>query len=946
MNNDQNNSLESMASEFVAEIKEDLISLEPDLLTMEEDGADVDDDLINHAFRSIHSIKGGAGFINFTELSSLSHAMENVLMRVREKELIINPEIVDALLAGFDRMKQMVDTIGTDEPCDFKEQEEALKAILDPEKRSGDLKTTDSKKDKQPVPSGDSIPVEGKDINESSKSTDRKPDKNPGDKGKTDELETVRPINDNRFFTQKRFQVDKHRFLLALESQKFVYAVYIRIEKDSSHLAHKLKTIDDDIKSIGDILYSDLDTMAADALPDGFFCVISTILDIPLLTQVLDIGKDQLSLVSRKAGVSTADFSESPGMESVPPKKGAPGSTGQIPGLNGNPDTVTVGGKPTIRVNVDLVSRLMNRAGELVLSRNQLRPVLESLGAEDGRLSNMMQNLDMVTTDIQEAIMQMRMQPVVDLMGKYKRVVRDIARRMSKQVVFTLGGAHVEVDRNILEKLANPLTHLIRNCIDHGIEPPERRRELGKPETGTIHVNASHQGGYIRITIRDDGAGIDPQLVLSKAFEKGLVPEEELDSLTDKQKIDLIFLPGFSTSEKITDISGRGVGMDVVKTNLKRLRGQIDIESEKGQGTTVCLLIPLTLAIVPSLVVEASGNRFVIPQVNIKEVIYLEPGQIQEQVQNIAGSELLRLRDNLIPVLRLRNVLSMASYVRQPDGTESTREKRKAIADRRHASAPVKDPDNRSGRTDRRKNSWDATYVIILKLGPHLFGLCVDEVYDIEEVVVEPLSEYIKHLKCFAGTTILGDGKVTMILDIPGIASFSNLKFDTAFDARSVLGPSDDSQGDNQGQLKNLIVFGNEKKEFFALALEHISRLEPIAVSDIHYTGEQRFFEYKNQDVHLFAMDAFLSVHPWEPSDSIFVIFPKHTKTRVGIMTPVIVDTIETRSKLARDPSGPDVVAGKLFIDDRMIQVLDHDVLYERIEQRVRKDAMDVESRP
>jgi two-component system chemotaxis sensor kinase CheA len=564
-----------------------------------------------------------------------------------------------------------------------------------------------------------------------------------------------------------------------------------------------------------------------------------------------------------------------------------------------------------------------------------LRPFLETYALEDRRAASIMQDLDMVTSDIQESIMQMRMQPVIDLLGKYKRVVRDIARRISKRVDLILEGSDVEVDRNVLEKLANPVTHLIRNCIDHGIELPEERRKRSKPETGTIWIRTSHQGGQVHLEISDDGRGIDPQLILSKAFEKGLVTEDQLEALTDKQKINLIFLPGFSTAEQITDISGRGVGMDVVKTNIGRLRGQIEIDSVKGEGTRVHLIIPLTLAIVPSLIVSVGEFKFAIPQVSIKEIIFLEPGQMHQQVEKLAGSEVLRLRGRLLPILRLRNVLGIKTFILEPGSGKKAEEKRKAIADRRGEPMEKDFSGHRRLKKDRRKTHWDTTHVVILKLGPHIFGLCVDELFDIHEVVVEPLSEYLRHLGCFAGTTILGDGDVIMVLDVPGIADYSTLKLDAIKQEELKRNQLQKQNADPNAEKRSLLVFCNTRKEYFALELHSVARLEPLQPKDIHFTGDLKYMKYQEQAVQLFSMDEFLQagrVSLDEPE--FYAIFPKNLTSRVGIMVSNIIDTIETRDKIDRDDACPDFVRGKIFIEDMMVQVLDHEKFTDLIEQK------------
>lgn len=938
MSSEEQDALDAMSSEFVAEIKDDLASLETDLLVMEEKGAGVDDDLINHAFRSIHSIKGGAGFLNFQMLSSLSHMMESVLMRVREKKLVITSEIVDALLSGFDKMKLMVENMGTDKTCDFENEKEALTQILDPSAPSETALEPEVKSRQSHVRTGDELKAAAADSTQKDHRVD-------------EHFERLNPIDRNQWFAQKHFNIEKLRLDHALKSQKYLYAVCFQEKMDLELKNRSISSIIEEIKSIGDILYAD---PKSENQEDGFYCVIATILDLPLLIQVLEIEPEQISLLDQQftdiriimksldpnafdlpgkiseEKPETVIKKQKEPLEERREKKRTPAEHTIEPAISAPLSS------QTIRVNVDLISRLMNRAGELVLSRNQLRPILESVSGEDNRASHMMQNLDMVTTDIQEAIMQMRMQPVIDLLGKYKRVVRDIARRISKKVELVIEGADVEMDRNILEKLANPVTHLIRNCIDHGIESPEDRLKQSKPEAGTIHIKAFHQGGHVHLSIMDDGAGIDPQLVLSKAFEKGLVTEEQVETLTDKQKINLIFLPGFSTSETITDISGRGVGMDVVKTNIERMRGQIEIESEKGRGTRVNMIIPLTLAIVPSLIVSAGPEKFAIPQAGIKEVIFLEPGQIHKKVEKIGDSEVLRLRESLLPIVRLRNVLGLQTYIREPQSGGVITERRKAIADRRNTAKKREGKEKRSEKIDRRKREWDATYVIILKMGSRRFGLCVDELYDIEEVVVEPLSEYIKNIKSFSGTTILGDGSVIMILDVAGIASSSSLHFESIESEETRRNKLKEGTSKKGAHRRNLIVFCNDDKEYFAIELAHISRLEPVEPKGIHHTGVRKYIEYHDEPVLLFSLEELIPASRCDENTSeMFAIFPKNTSVKVGILASRIIDTIEIDQALKKDSTCADAVEGKVFIKDMMVQVLNHHQLADLIESRL-----------
>ncbi|MCP4021996.1 MAG: chemotaxis protein CheA [Desulfobacteraceae bacterium] len=944
MGSDENNSLDAMSSEFIAEIKDDLASLEPDLLSMEESGGIVDDELINHAFRSIHSIKGGASFINFKILADLSHALENVLMRVREKSLDIDSNIVDALLSGFDKMKLMVESIGTTIAIEYDKEKQMLESIV--KKKNGlELPIKEyagqAKKKSEKKESKASLNIVEDKIEEIKKPAVE--DKIKTKHKKLPEKIVLEPIGANVRFQGKAFEVDTKHLDIALKSQKFIYGVYLKFTRDVDNRNRDLKTIEEVIESIGDILFPDRIKQSEWENKDDLYYVVATILDLPLLAHVLEINKMQVVLLNRQFVDLESIINEQFSNNFVVKKKSHVSGSKKLETADqeyfdekqGDIPPKSSQGTDTLRINMDLITRLMNRAGELVLSRNQLRPVVEAYAHENSSIGPMMQNLDLVTTDIQEAVMQMRMQPVNHLLFKYKRVVRDIARKMAKKVAYTFEGGEVEVDRSILESLSSPFTHLIRNCIDHGVEPPLERLIQSKPETGSIHIKVFSQGGQVHILIKDDGAGIDPDVVAKKAVEKKLIAKQDLENLRDKEKISLIFLPGFSMSEEITDISGRGVGMDVVKTNLKKLRGHIEIESEPGLGTSFHITIPLTLSIVSSLIVGVGGWKFAIPQIRVKEVIYLEPGQIHTQVEQIGGAEVLRLREALIPIIRLRNVLDIKTWVTKKGLDKPIEERRQRIADRRYKDDRQNEPGlKRSNKKDRRKNKWDSTYIVVLKLGQHRFGICVDELFDIEEIVVEPLSEYIKDCRCFSGATILGDGTVVMILDIPGIVSYMSLRFETI--KNEEITRKKGQKEDKKGELQSLIVFSHAASEYFAIDLTSLSRLEPIEVSHIHHTGGLKYMEYDQKAVSLFSLDEFLSATPFKKTDEImYSIMLKGTDKKMGIIATSIIDTIELHQDLDQASLNHEIVAGKLFIDNMMVQVLDQNKIIRLMEMKV-----------
>jgi two-component system chemotaxis sensor kinase CheA len=374
----------------------------------------------------------------------------------------------------------------------------------------------------------------------------------------------------------------------------------------------------------------------------------------------------------------------------------------------------------------------MNLVGELVLTRNQILQF--NARQEDTTLNTTSQRLNLITTELQAGVMKTRMQPIGVVWNKLPRLVRDLATSSGKQIQLEMDGADTELDKTIIEAIKDPLTHIVRNCCDHGIEKPEARLRAGKPAGGTLSLRAFHEGGQVNIEISDDGGGVNLQRVKEKALEKGLVRPDQIERMSEREVLGLIFLPGFSTAPKVTSVSGRGVGMDVVKTNIEKIGGAADLASRVGEGTTVKLKIPLTLAIIPGLVVKNGGERFVIPQVSLLELIRLETDSGKSSIEWIHGTPVYRHRDRLLPITYLSQVLGQGAT----------------------------------------QNS-DAINIVVLQAEDRQFGLVVDDIQDTQEIVVKPLGKQLKGLSCYAGATIMGDGRVALILDVLGIGQLSGV---------------------------------------------------------------------------------------------------------------------------------------------------------------------------
>ncbi len=391
-------------------------------------------------------------------------------------------------------------------------------------------------------------------------------------------------------------------------------------------------------------------------------------------------------------------------------------------------------GETTIRVDVSRLDALMNLVGELVLGRNRLLRITQQLAAKfEGEplidaLIETMDQVDFITTDLQMAVMKTRMVPIARVFNRFPRVVRDLSRELRKEVKLIIEGEDTELDRSIVEEIGDPLVHLVRNAIDHGIEPPEEREILGKPRQGTVRLAAYHEGNHIVIVIEDDGRGIDIEKIKAKALEKGLVTESELSRMNEKDILNLIFLPGFSTAEKVTDVSGRGVGMDVVKTNIEKLNGTIDIHTEIGKGTRFVIKIPLTLAIIQSLLVNVGNEIYAIPLVSVVEAVKVP----KEEIQRVEGQEIIVLRDSVLSLVKLSEVFNIPT-----------------------------------------EESEDYMYVVVLSIGERRFGLVVDRLIGQEEIVIKSLGNYLSNVPGISGATIMGDGRVTLIIDVAGLANMT-----------------------------------------------------------------------------------------------------------------------------------------------------------------------------
>ncbi len=542
----------------------------------------------------------------------------------------------------------------------------------------------------------------------------------------------------------------------------------------------------------------------------------------------------------------------------------------------------------TIRVDVGLLNRLMNLVGELVLARNQL---MQDTSAQNASLQKTSQRLNLITSELQEGVMKTRMQPIGVVWNKLPRVVRDLASRCGKRIQIEMDGAGTELDKTIIEAIKDPLTHIVRNSCDHGIETPEERLRKNKNPEGLLLLRAYHEGGVVNIEISDDGAGIDPASVKAKALDKGLIRPEQAAQMSTRDALHLIFLPGFSTAAQVTSISGRGVGMDVVKTNIEKIGGNVDVLNRPESGTTIRIKIPLTLAIIPGLVVtldEHPGRqqttqgpkwnkeeRFIIPQANLLELVRVEGDEVSKRIENVHGTPVFHHRGNLLPLVYLGRVLGRAE-----------------------------------GSLAR-----DVVNIVVLQAENRQLGLVVDRICDTQEIVVKPLGRQLKGLSCYVGATIMGDGRPALILDVAGLSRLAGLGVQSR---QSNAQTPTVAVGSSQPQM--MLLFRAGLFERLAVPLSLVDRLEEISAGKIERAAGRPVLHYRDSILPLVTLDSMLPTANAEgakSSEHVQIIVFTDGNRRVGLMVDQIIDIVNEavtvrRTARVKGLLGSALIGGKI----------------------------------
>ena len=832
---------ESIVNEFLVESHESLSQIEGDLVALEREA--FDPKRLASVFRTVHTIKGTCGFFGFTKLESVAHAGENLLSQLRNGELQLNPDITGALLALVDAIRHILTSIEqtrTEGDIDYTELIATLTRLLQIREPAG--------RAPDPVPTAPepSVPAAA-------------PPSPP----------TVAPAAVTPAAVTPATPAMPDPAPAAPATAEPAPAPVA--SSVAPPPAAPPSTADAKAAAAGTIGGGLLDSLVESGRldPDA----------VMLAAQQQRLGDPRRigEILVDHGALKPQDI-----LEALIARGQAPASA------------IT---EANIRVDVHLLDLLMNLVGELVLARNQMQQFVSTQNLE--LLPATTQRLSLITTELQEGIMKTRMQPIANLCNKLPRLVRDVAAACGREVRLEMEGIDTELDRTVIEAIRDPLTHLVRNAIDHGIEVPETRVARGKPAEGRLLVRAYHEGGKVIVEVTDDGGGLPVDRIRERAILAGLVPPERVSRMTDRDWINHIFTPGFSTADKVTSVSGRGVGMDVVKTNVERIGGTIEVDSTPEVGSTMRICIPLTLAIIPALVVSAGGERYAIPQVNILELIRTQGEAGENAIAKVYNAQVYRYRDTLLPLVFLHDALQIEGAIEA------------ALTD--------------SGQP--------ALNIAVLHAEGGTFGLVVDEIIASQEIVVKALSDSLRQTPVFSGATILGDGRVALILDVPGLARHAGVG---ALGARRSVAPIAEAVDWIGEPTRTVVLFSVGDDWRVAIPLAGVARLEELPRAAVERVGDRRVIQYRGSLMPLIRLIDLLeddraasrgvdSVGPAgaaPQAQKLQIVVHEQGGARVGLVVDEIVGIVEGAAEVDEVAGRPGIV-GSTVIQGRATDLLD-----------------------
>lgn len=814
--------MDDVLREFLTEAFESIEALDSSLVQFEKHPDDPA--LLGEIFRVMHTIKGTCGFLNLPRLERIAHAGENVLGLFRDRVLAPTPASVGPILMAIDKIKYLLNVLDRTGQEEEGSDEDLLSRLAAAEAGETQTVAGPEQAETPDLPSMDEL----------------------GGLATLDAAAEImlRVLADTCFFAARATQEDLD---LAAGFARDALAAILRKEKPGSAFMAAL----------------------ARALPGaGDMSVIPTVM-VALDGALKELGVEATAREALAAFLK-ADAAAPPLPQfhaKLPEEKTA----ASAPAKSGD-DAAGSASSQTIRVSVDALEQLMNVVSELVLIRNQLLQTSRQI--PDSPFAAPLQRLNHVTTELQESVMTTRMQPIGNAWQKLPRIIRDLAVELGKKIDLEMLGAETELDRQVLELIKDPLTHMIRNAADHGLEGPDERRAAGKPETGRVLLQARHEGGHIVVEISDDGRGLPLARLRQKAVDNGLMSRAEADAASNAQIQQLIFHAGLSTAAAVTNVSGRGVGMDVVRTNIEKIGGTIELASREGSGTRFTIRIPLTLTIVSALIVESAGRRFAMPQSSVLELVGTNPSS-RNLIEYLNGAPVLRLRDRLLPLISLQNLLKLPPSDDQPvEGC-----------------------------------------IMVTQIGSFSFGIIVDRVFDTEEIVVKPVARVLKHIPLFSGNTILGDGSVIMILDPKGIAAETG-RIDTSAAEHTF---AERRQAVSEHHPILVVRYGGDRWKAVPLSL--VARIEELEADRVETVDGRKVLQYRGRLIPVMTIDdAPLDFAPGSAAKPVLVF--ENDGRDFALVVDDILDIVDQSLTTQLEPTAPGRL-GSLIVSGRAADLLD-----------------------
>lgn len=864
--------MDDLLNEFLTETAESIDVVDIELVELEQDPNNKS--VLDNIFRLVHTIKGTCGFLGLPRLESVAHAGENVLGKFRDGELTVTPDSVTLILESLDRIKEILAGLEAtqEEPVgDDSEIISRLNAVASGGNAAPVKVVQQDLPD--PISSAGNVPGEAtlEELEAAFQNAPGPDDEEPSSQSEGNLLINVGGV--------EAVTVIVHLFHNRLQSDSLLQNVMEGVDMVSSK------------KSLESFLTAcfEQNSVAEGKITSGFTPFIAKginekqfLISADLLKNVLvevDLSAylvDEVLAIYKSCGTTVVEAAHKNVVVSKK-KEGALTATDS----QKKKGTETSVANQSIRVNVGVLEDLMNMVSELVLTRNQLMQIMRKAG--DSEFSLPLQRLSQCTTELQEGVMKTRMQPIGNAWAKLPRIVRDLQLELDKKIDLQMLGADTELDRQVLELIKDPLTHMVRNSADHGIEIPSERLAKGKKEMGTIRLNAFHEGGHIIIEITDDGAGLPVDKLKEKILKNELATADEVEEMSDAQVQRYIFHAGFSTAEKVTSVSGRGVGMDVVRSNIEKIGGTVDLKSVEGKGTSFSIKIPLTLAIVSALIVKCQEERFAIPQISVLELVRAS-NETDHRIEYINDTPVLRLRDRLLPLVYLKKILGLQEQGDQAEGDDAI-------------------------------SSED--FIVISQVGTFTFGIVVDQVFDAEEIVVKPMAPLLRDLPVYSGNTILGDGSVIMILDPNGIASsISDVltdsdAFETEEDEKDILTLDQDREA--------ILLFKAGDSTQRAVPLSLVARLEEIDVKSIETSDGKPVFQYRGKLMPLIKLNNQYQIK--DEGRQPVLVFSDGEQT-MGLIVDEIVDIMEDNIHIELN-SSVDGQIGTAVVDGNATEVID-----------------------